>query len=325
MRTIWITAVGIKASNAIKPYIGALRALTENIRIAIGTKRTQSISAKPTKNAPTLALFRLKPILARLCSPRQLNPCIRRASVRVEKGNAVSEPAAPVKDGFEFEGWYKDSALTIPYDFSEKVSGNLTLYAKWSESGDTPGDSGFTDISGHWAEKDINELAKLGIIDGYGDKTYRPELGTTRAEFAKIVVTCLGLEPNENGIVYDDTKSHWAKGYIATATELGIVNGIGDNLFDPDTVITREQMAAIIYRMAGSPEDVKASAFADGSSVSEYAKSAVDYVSQNGIMIGFEDNTYRPKEHTNRAQVATVILRLIKADFFKIDNTNTAE
>lgn len=175
----------------------------------------------------------------------------------------------------------------------------------------------FTDIAGHWAEENIIELAELGVVEGYSDNTYRPNNGTTRAEFAKIMVTTLGLELVENGTVYDDTADHWAKDYIATATEYGLVNGVGENRFAPDKVVTREQMAAIIYRISGNTEEVEPFGFADRDQISEYAKTAVDYVANNGIMVGFDDNTFRPANETNRAQVATVILRLIKADFFE--------
>lgn len=173
----------------------------------------------------------------------------------------------------------------------------------------------FTDITGHWAEKDILELVDLGIVDGYGDNTFRPNLGITRAEFTKLMVTCLGAKLEGEGHVYDDTANHWAKDYIAIGTELGIVNGIGENLFDPDRIITREQVAAIIYRMAGKPE-VAASTFADRDDISDYAKSAVDYVSSEGIMIGIGNNMFGGRDNINRAQMATVILRLWKANFF---------
>lgn len=179
----------------------------------------------------------------------------------------------------------------------------------------TPVKPEFTDIAGHWAEEDIKELVDLGIVDGYGDNTYRPDLGITRAEFTKLMVTCLGAELKGEAHIYGDTENHWAKDYIAIGTELGIVNGIGENLFAPDEIITREQIAAIIYRMAGKPE-AKEAAFADRDDITEYAKKAVDYVAENKVMIGFEDNTFRGQGKTNRAQMAAVTLRLYKANFF---------
>lgn len=177
----------------------------------------------------------------------------------------------------------------------------------------------FTDIDGHWAEENILELSKYGVLDGYGDGTFRPDFGITRAEFTKLMVECLGLVEYkvEEPVAYDDTENHWAKDYIAIGTEIGIVNGIGNNLFDPDTIVTREQMAAIIYRAANVTEEVPVSTYADRDEISDYAKTAVDYVSDEGIMIGMEGNMFRGTEQTTRAQVATVLLRLLKADFFK--------
>ena len=131
------------------------------------------------------------------------------------------------------------------------------------------------------------------------------------------MVTSLGLDINaDKHEYYEDTESHWAKDYIAVGTEMGIVYGIGDNLFDPDRIITREQVAAIIHRIAEEVE-VEVSDFIDREEVSEYAQPAVDYVAKHGIMIGFHDNSFRGQEYTTRAQMATVVLRLIKADFFE--------
>lgn len=174
----------------------------------------------------------------------------------------------------------------------------------------------FIDIDGHWAEEYILELTDLGILDGYGDGTFRPEIGITRAEFTKLMITCMGLEKKlGTGHVYDDTKNHWAKDYIALGTEIGIVKGIGDNLFAPDEIILREQVAAIIHRVADNVE-VAVADFADRDKVEEYARVAVDYVAEKGIMIGYQDNTFRGYDKTTRAEMVTVLYRLLKAKFF---------
>lgn len=173
-----------------------------------------------------------------------------------------------------------------------------------------------TDIDGHWAEESIRRLVDGGIINGYDDNTFRPDIGTTRAEFTKLIVTALGLELDEDAEGYKDTANHWAKAYIAAGTKYGIINGIGDDLFAPDVIITREQIAAIIYRIAGKPE-VSESSFADRDEISDYAKPAVDYVAENGIMIGFDGNVFKGKESSTRAQIATVIDRLMQKKFFE--------
>ncbi len=181
-----------------------------------------------------------------------------------------------------------------------------------------------TDIDGHWAEDSIRRLVDKGIIEGYSDNTFRPDIGITRAEFTKLMVTALGLNTDEATETYEDTVNHWAKNFIAAGTKYGIVNGIGDNLFAPDVVITREQIAMIIYRIAGKPE-VTAHEFADRDEISDYAKAAVDYVANNGIMIGFEGNVFKGTESSTRAQIATVVDRLLKNKFFegKLNFENT--
>ena len=176
----------------------------------------------------------------------------------------------------------------------------------------------FTDIAGHWAEESIKELSKYGVLAGYADGTFRPGFGITRAEFTKLMVSCLGYENYvvEEANVYEDTADHWAKDYISIATEIGIVSGIGDNLFAPDVIITREQVAAVIYRAAEVTEEIPVSGYTDREEVSEYAKTAVDYAAQNNIMIGFEDNTFRGTEDITRAQMAIVLLKLLQNGFF---------
>ncbi len=172
------------------------------------------------------------------------------------------------------------------------------------------------DIDGHWAEAEIENLAKLGYINGYEDGSFKPDWGITRAEFTKLLVTCLGLAGEYDDFEYEDTADHWAKNYIAVGTKYGVVNGIGDNLFDPDTIVTREQMSLMLYRIAGKPAS-PACGFADRlTGVSDWARDAVDYIADAGIMIGFEDNTFRGTESTTRAQAAVVLSRLFDAGFF---------
>lgn len=172
------------------------------------------------------------------------------------------------------------------------------------------------DIDGHWAEDAIIALVEDNIINGYTDGSFKPEWGITRAEFTKLLVCCLDLDSEIVDITYDDTINHWAKNYIAIGTKYGLVNGVGDNLFSPDTIVTREQMALILYRIAGKPSTTP-SGYADRiTGVSDWALDGVDYVSNVGFMKGFEDNTFRGKESTTRAQAATVLKRLIDAKFF---------
>lgn len=168
-----------------------------------------------------------------------------------------------------------------------------------------------SDIQGHWAQQTIAELIALGAIGGYPDGTFKPDQGISRAEFASILVKALKLEQKQ-GKVFEDTAGHWAKDAIATAAAYGIVNGYSDTSFGPDDSITREQMAVMIVKAAKLAETKEGKAFADGNKVSSWASNAVATASQNKIINGYSDNSFRPQNNASRAEAATVIINALK-------------
>ena len=94
------------------------------------------------------------------------------------------------------------------------------------------------------------------------------------------------------------------------AAKKGYVSGVGDGKFAPDTFVTREQLALILYRYAGSP-DVSGMAqkeFADSSSVSAYAVDAIRWAVHEGLISGMENNTLAPQGTATRAQVAQILM-----------------
>ena len=101
---------------------------------------------------------------------------------------------------------------------------------------------------------------------------------------------------------------------VAWAAKNGIVNGVSETSFDPDASITREQMAAILYRYASYCKvDVSAAAdlsgYADASAVSDYAKTAMQWAVAGGVMNGTSATTLDPSGTATRAQAATVLVR----------------
>ncbi|MEN6325904.1 MAG: S-layer homology domain-containing protein [Syntrophomonas sp.] len=168
-----------------------------------------------------------------------------------------------------------------------------------------------SDIQGHWAQQTIAELIALGAIGGYPDGTFKPDQGISRAEFASILVKALKLEPKQ-GKVFNDTAGHWAKDAIAAAAAYGIVNGYSDTSYGPDDSITREQMAVMMVKAAKLAEVKEGKVFADGNKVSAWAGNAVTTASQNKIINGYPDNTFRPQNKASRAEAATVIAKALK-------------
>jgi hypothetical protein len=168
------------------------------------------------------------------------------------------------------------------------------------------------DISGHWAQNNINRLVNSGAISGYPDGAFKPDSQITRAEFATVLVKAFKLQ-QQSGKVFSDTAGHWAKDYIATASAYGIVNGYDAATFGPNDLITREQMAVMIVKAAKIKMEKEGSiSFADSASISDWAMSAVATATKIGIMKGYPDNTVKPKGNATRAEAVTVIVNALK-------------
>lgn len=170
--------------------------------------------------------------------------------------------------------------------------------------------TGFSDISGHWAEKNILAMYHKGIINGFTDGTFRPEDNVTRAEFVKMFVSALNLEIG-GAVQFDDVvPEDWHYAYIATAFNAGIVNGVGTG-FNPDGAITRQDASAIVYRAIMAGEVAEGVTFADDAEIADYAKAAVAALSAKGIILG-SDGYFNPTDNMTRAEAATIIQRILQ-------------
>lgn len=148
----------------------------------------------------------------------------------------------------------------------------------------------FADISGHWAEETINELAKAGIISGKGEGLYEPEGKVTRAEFIKLLTCAVGAY-NENEAASADTfcdvdSSAWYHKYIADALTCGILEIGKTGAFIPNSDAKRGDVAVWISKALGI-EGVEKSPFADVTD-DETGKAVAAGVSE-GIIFGYEE------------------------------------
>lgn len=110
------------------------------------------------------------------------------------------------------------------------------------------------DAVGHWSASYIRYVIDWGIMTGYPDGTFQPNGSITRAEFTAAFARYLGIIRSEH-TTFNDLYGHWAFGYIASLGHAGIVGGVGDNMFAPDILITREQIGLILYRTFGDLVD----------------------------------------------------------------------
>lgn len=180
----------------------------------------------------------------------------------------------------------------------------------------------YTDVSRHWAEKEINSMGARTAVNGVGGNWFEPERSITRAEFAALVVKGLGIKLSENAGAYTDVASDsWCAKYIVTEYEMGIVKGYGDESFQPQGIITREQAFAMIYRamsitgLASGVTDDKISGifsqYKDASTVAEYFKTEVAAMINTKIVNGKDATHIAPKANITRAEATVIIYRLL--------------
>lgn|GEM_PF-6684559 len=175
----------------------------------------------------------------------------------------------------------------------------------------------FTDISGHWAEESIKFMAAEGIINGFEDKTFAPDINVKRSEFAAMISKALALEEEAENCYSDVAEDAWYKEYAEKCTAAGIIEG-SDGQFRPEDLITREEMAVIIYRSEkyfGLIDDETAeelTTFRDDNEISIWAKKAVAQTVNDGIIKGMGDNCFCPKLSATRAQAAVVLEKLLR-------------
>lgn len=177
----------------------------------------------------------------------------------------------------------------------------------------------FKDVQeSHWAYESVNYLAKKGIIDGKSDNSFEPDTTVKREEFVKMIVVALGKDLVETKLNFEDVPSDgWYAGYIATAVEAGIVNGITDTMFGVNKDITRQDALTLLYRCrkalnAGLTEERAYTEFADSGEISDYATEAVEFFYRVNVVDGFEDNTFAPFQSLTRAQAAKMIYEIIR-------------
>lgn len=175
----------------------------------------------------------------------------------------------------------------------------------------------FYDLDGfEWAKAYIQTLNSKGIINGFGDGTFRPGDKVTREEFVKMLVVALNLKGDIKLGFNDVDSTHWAYEYIKKAVSAGVVNGISDTEFGINTAISRQDMAVMAYRAAkkvGKLNNIEPDKnnFSDESDIADYAKDAIAYMKSAGIINGVGENMFNPLGTATRAETAVVISKII--------------
>lgn len=174
----------------------------------------------------------------------------------------------------------------------------------------------FTDVNtGDWFYEAVEYVYECGMMSGTGETTFSPQTTTTRGMIVTILHRMEGT-PEAAGEAFTDvdTLAYYADA-VAWASESGIVGGYGNSEFGPNDPITREQMAAILYRYAqyldidvSVGEDTNILSYGDAEQVSEWAVEALQWAVSAGLINGIDGNLV-PQGSATRAQVATILMR----------------
>ena len=175
----------------------------------------------------------------------------------------------------------------------------------------------FVDVSARdWFHEAVDFAVEQGLFGGMSANTFEPETAMTRAMLVTVLWRYEG-EPDAPANTFSDVKSGtWYSNAVSWAAANGVVNGVGNNKFDPEGKITREQMATILFRYAqkkgiDTSKRGNLGDFPDVNRVSSYAKDAVQWAVGEKIING-SDGKLLPQGSATRAQVATILMRFIE-------------
>ena len=159
----------------------------------------------------------------------------------------------------------------------------------------------FDDTKDHWSRDEVNFVAARELFNGVGGNQFGVSQPMTRGMVNTVLARLAGVDTTPGqGQAWYEVGTDWAK-----------KNGISDGT-NPTAPVTREQLATLLYRYAGSPSVSGTLHAADAASVSDYAEDALLWANQNGIVNGVGSNTIAPKDNAQRAQVAAMLARYLQ-------------
>ena len=174
-----------------------------------------------------------------------------------------------------------------------------------------------TDIDGHWAKDSINYALENNLIDLIGNE-FKPNKNATRYNVVKALgrFKKIDVEKYKGKSLKDVDANSEESAYVNWAIENGIIAGYEDNTFGGDREITREEIARILNLFAEKfdikVKNLEAPKFKDQNKISDWASKDVKEATEKGLLVGRDDGTFGPKDNLTRAEVAQMIVNMIK-------------
>lgn len=185
----------------------------------------------------------------------------------------------------------------------------------------------FTDVPADaWYADAVNYVQEHDLMTGTGGTEFSPNSTMTRAMLATVLYRVAGNPTVSGNDAFTDTSDNaWYSKGVLWASQQGLVDGYGNGLFGTNDPVSREQIAAILWRYAGRPVAENGTGFADESTIASYAMTAVDWAKANGIISGVGGNRFAPKNSATRAQVAAILHRYLTMDDTTEPTTSPSE
>ena len=183
------------------------------------------------------------------------------------------------------------------------------------------GASGFSDVnSGSWYYDAVEYAVDNGLMNGVGGGRFEPDTQMSRAMLVTVLWRYAGSPEEGESVFLDVEAGQWYEKAVAWAAKNAVVTGVGHGKFDPNGNVTREQLAAVLYRYSSSlgldtAQRKALSDFPDGEKVSLWAEDAISWAVAEGLITGNNLNgrvCLDPQGMATRAQVATILMRYIE-------------
>ncbi len=211
----------------------------------------------------------------------------------------------------------KNADGTYSFVMPEKSAQPVKVEVTFKEddgTGDHPS-AKFTDVvSGAWYQTAVDYVIANGLMEGTSDTTFEPNTTTSRGMVVTILYRLEGTPSAAASGFPDVAAGQWYTDAVSWAAANGIVTGYDNGNFGPNDIITREQMATILYRYAshkayGTGAQANLASYTDASAISGYAESAMKWANAEGLITGTTTTTLSPAGDASRAEVATILMR----------------
>lgn len=187
----------------------------------------------------------------------------------------------------------------------------FTLTGALVPSGQAAETSVFSDVpETAWFAEAVNWCIANDIMSGVTSASFAPDAAMTRASTAEALYRAAGRPAVTHTSHFSDVSASASySNAVSWIAEQGIMSGYGGGTFGAENPVTREQLAAIFWRYAGSPAAESKAGFADENQIASYAQTAVDWAKGQGVINGKPGNLFAPKDTLTRAQTAAILYR----------------